>query len=378
MKKIQFEITTFIKFIGIFFLLLASPIVQAHEKVVIVPLLSSHSKPLKNIVTVAKANGDFSDPVAAVSSINDASVNNPYLIIIAPGEYTLTEGINMKEFVSITGSGENVTVLKGAISSENLGIASAIVQLSSNATLSNLTIKNTGGSTYSIGIYSDAWRSCSLENITITAMGTAKNYGIYNRYGLNKITNVSIMVSGGNTGIGIFNSTPVRQTIISDVKIDVGVTEYSTGIVNDGASPTMNNVTITATGNSYSCGVFSTGSVSSPTMVNSSVTASGEAEAEHVYGIRIEEWASFHMSNVSVSASGGVINYGLFSSYNSLSSIRRSTLSGDTYGLMQNGYDFGCSTVSQSTITNGVGGDGHKSCVACDNGAGIALANDCN
>ena len=284
----------------------------------------------------------------------------------------------MKEFVSITGSGENVTKLIGAISSEDLGIASAIVQLNSNATLSNLTIKNTGGNTHSIGIYSNAWRSCRLENLTITAMGAVKNYGVYNRDGLSKITNVSILVSGGNIGIGIFNSTPIGQTIISDVKIDVAVTEYSTGIVNDGASPTMNNVTIKATGNSYSCGVSSTGSISSPTMINSSVTASGEAEAEHVYGIRIEEWASFHMSNVSVSASGGVINYGLFSSYNSLSTIRRSTLSGDTYGLIQNGNDFGRSTVSQSTITNGVGGGGRKSCVACDDGSGSALSNDCN
>ena len=93
----------------------------AANKVVVIPLFDSSCtsgtcKPLKNIVTVAKANGMFTDPVAALNSITDASVTNPYLVVIGPGVYTVTAPVVMKEWVDITGSGENVTKIKGAIS----------------------------------------------------------------------------------------------------------------------------------------------------------------------------------------------------------------------------------------------------------------------
>ncbi len=97
---------------------------QAADKVVVIPLFG-HGKPLKNIVTVAKANGKFTDPVAAVNSITDASYDNPYLVVIGPGVYTLTHTLVMKPWVDITGSGENVTRLVGAISH---GESSAIIQ----------------------------------------------------------------------------------------------------------------------------------------------------------------------------------------------------------------------------------------------------------
>ena len=59
-------------------LLLLTPLtVLAQTKVVVIPLFGDDAKPLKNIVTVAKANGNFADPVAAVNSIKDASVSNP-------------------------------------------------------------------------------------------------------------------------------------------------------------------------------------------------------------------------------------------------------------------------------------------------------------
>ncbi len=103
------------------------PASQAADKVVVIPLLG-HGKTLKNIVTVAKANGKFTDPVAAVNSITGASENNPYLVVIGPGVYTLTHTLKMKPWVDITGSGENVTRLVGTISNDNEDESSAIVQ----------------------------------------------------------------------------------------------------------------------------------------------------------------------------------------------------------------------------------------------------------
>ena len=79
----------------------------AAEKVVIP--LDSAKKKLVHIVTVPVGDGDFTDPVAAVDSITDASAAKPYLVMIGPGVYTLTRTLVMKPFVTITGSGQDYT-----------------------------------------------------------------------------------------------------------------------------------------------------------------------------------------------------------------------------------------------------------------------------
>ncbi len=91
--------------------LLAPLTVLAQSKVVVIPLFGDDAKPLKNIITVAKANGNFTDPVAAVNSIGDASANNPYLVVIGPGVYTVTQPLEMNEHVDIIGSGLRVSKL---------------------------------------------------------------------------------------------------------------------------------------------------------------------------------------------------------------------------------------------------------------------------
>ncbi len=72
--------------IGLWFLL-APFTTFAANKVVVIPLMGDNP-PLKNIVTVARANGKFTDPVAAVNSITDASASNPYLVVIGSGGNT--------------------------------------------------------------------------------------------------------------------------------------------------------------------------------------------------------------------------------------------------------------------------------------------------
>ena len=96
---------------GIFgmLLLLAPLTVLAHTKVVVIPLFGDDVKRVNNIIIVAKANGHFTDPVAAVNSIKDASASNPYLVVIDRGDYTISQTLFMKEYVDIVGSGENVT-----------------------------------------------------------------------------------------------------------------------------------------------------------------------------------------------------------------------------------------------------------------------------
>ena len=137
-------VKTFASFAGIL-LLLAPLTVQAQTKVVVIPLFGDDPKPLKNIITVAKANGDFKDPVAAVNSITDASAENPYLVVIGPGVYTVTKTLAMKQYVDIVGSGKNLTKVKGAISTSKHNASSAIISGARTSALSSLTVENTGG-----------------------------------------------------------------------------------------------------------------------------------------------------------------------------------------------------------------------------------------
>ena len=304
-------------------LLLLTPLAAfAQNKVVVIPLFdgsctSGTCKPLKNIVTVAKAGGMYTDPVAAVASITNASEINPYLVVIGPGVYTVTMPVVMKPWVDIAGSGENVTKIKGAISTGGWS-TSAIVKGANHAVLSFLTVENTGGSTYSSGIYNG---NASPSMTHITAMGT-------------------------------------------------GATIHNYGVYNESSSPVMTNVTATATGGSQSYGVCN--SSSSPVMTNVTATATGGAT--YNIGVYNEESSSPVMTNVTATATGGTNSYGV-GNYSSSPVIRRSSMKGDKDGLYSE-YT-GTTTVSQSTIIMGVGGPGAKTCVACDNGFSTALDVNC-
>ena len=112
--KISTKVMNRILFSVVMLFLLAPLTVFPQDGFYVIPV--AINKPLKNVVTVAKANGIFTDPVAAVNSITDASATNPYLVVIGPGVYTVTSPVVMKPYVDITGSGENVTKITGALS----------------------------------------------------------------------------------------------------------------------------------------------------------------------------------------------------------------------------------------------------------------------
>lgn len=299
----------------------------AANKVVVIPLFdgacaSGTCKPLKNIVTVAKAGGMYTDPVAAVNSITDANESNPYLVVIGPGVYTITSTLQMKQWVDIAGSGENVTGIRGAISTGNTDASSAILSGSNHATLSSLTIENTGGSTHSIALYNNS-ASPTVSNVTASASGATFNYGVYNLSSSSVMTDVTAVATGGAVNYGVLNF---------------------------GSSPEMTGVAATVSrGSSQNHAVFNTAS-STPTMTCVTATAVGA-------------WPN---------------SYGIYN-YNSSPVIRRSTMSGANDGLLT--YTSGTTAwVSQSTIIGGVNslGSGTNKCVACDKGDGTPTDASCN
>ena len=303
--------------------LLAPITVLAQDDVILIPIVS-RAKPLKNVITVAKAKGDFTDPVAAVNSIIDASASNPYLVVIGPGVYNLTQILVMKAYVDIVGSGENVTKLQGAISTSNHDASSAIISGANNAALSSLTVQNTGGSTYSIALYNDS-AFPKVSHVTAKASGGTNNYGIFNfNSSWPTMTDVTAKASSGSANCGVYNY--------------------------DNCSPTMTGVTAKASLGYYSYGVENS-NTSSPTMIDMTVTASG--------------WTD---------------SYGVYNYSSSSPTIRRSTMEGTTYGLYTSGTS-STATLSQSTIIGGASAvsGGTNKCVACDNGDGGTLNNlTCN
>lgn len=290
--------------------------VQAADRVVVVPL--GGGKPLQNVVTVAKAGGKFTDPVAAMNSITDASATNPYLLLIGPGQYTLTSALRMKEYVDVSGSGETVTWLMGAISSTNIDETAAIVKGANNATLSNLSVSNTGGGQFSFGIYTTGLNiTARLQQISVYAKGGVANIGIINYTSSPFITGVNIAVQG-TTG-----------------------TQSSAGIYNyNNSLPTIIGVNALVWGGGQTNGIYND---ASPLVV---------------------------IDGANIFAYGGTTDRGVVNNNSNDVKIRRSTISGDTYGL----YNMTSTNtrVSQSTVINGVFGGGYT-CVASDDNLGHYL-----
>lgn len=133
-----------------------------------------------NVIVVAKSGGDFTDPVEAVNSISAASAANPYLIKIMPGVYDIgVNTIQMKEYVDIEGSGQNVTLITG-----NSGLMTGVINGILNAQLSNIAVTNTGGGEHAIAvadyrpyrnpIYSSPNGKFTLKNAKLLAL-TSQN-----------------------------------------------------------------------------------------------------------------------------------------------------------------------------------------------------------
>ena len=102
-------------------------------------------QPVGNIIIVAKSGGDFDDISDALDAITDASATNLYLIRIAPGIYTENDGIDLKSYVSIEGSGEGVTIIRGdgdAASPYSYGTSATVRAGNITAELRHLTVES--------------------------------------------------------------------------------------------------------------------------------------------------------------------------------------------------------------------------------------------
>lgn len=295
--------------------------IQAHSGVVVIPLTGDDAKNLKNVITVAKANGDFTDPVIAINSIPTTgpdipSAANRYLVVIGPGEYDSGgKPIEMQEWVSIQGSGRGSTKIFGAVSSLSEGTF-AVVLGASNATLSDITIENTGGADSS--------------------------YAVFNIFssGSPRIERVNAYASGGtfrNVGVGVLeDATPVITDVIAIA--EGSRTSIATGLLIDEAAPRVSNAI--AKGINGGLGTNGVEILQPPssgflTMINVKATAEGGGGTAggNSSGVYLNNAGSPVIENLfALGIAGSGDNYGVYI-IKSSPFIKESLLSGTTEGL---------------------------------------------
>lgn len=88
------------------------------------------------VVVSPDGRGDFTDPVAAMAAITDASAAKPYLVKLLPGVYTVSSPIVMQPFVDIEGSGRGVTTIVGAA----MELGENLIELAGGSELRSLSL----------------------------------------------------------------------------------------------------------------------------------------------------------------------------------------------------------------------------------------------
>ncbi|MFZ4719564.1 MAG: hypothetical protein ACOYMR_09070 [Ilumatobacteraceae bacterium] len=218
------------------------------------------------VIWVAKSGGQFTSLSAALASITNNGPAQRYVIKVAPGTYIETASVALKSYVDVEGSGQHVTTITCACgsnvdpTSDGLSAVLRVTGPGSVVSVRGVTVNNTGSNlTYSAGIWtgSTAPGDVSLVDVTSTAIGgTSISIGVSNTRSSPTMTNVTATATGATTNLGVFDHT---------------------------SSPTMTNVTATATGGSRNFGIWNQLS-SSPTMT--SVKASGTGGTTG-YGVQL-------------------------------------------------------------------------------------------
>lgn len=290
------HLLSFVAFLTVCFLL--SP-AEAQDKVVVIPLNSA--KKLSKVVTVSAQGGDFTDPVAAVNSITDATATNPYLVLIGPGVYRLGGGsLQMKPFVDIQGSGENTTRIVGSIDSRTSGV----VRGSDDSELRFVTVENEGGGHYAIAIYNNG-SSPRITNVTAMVSGASTHYAVFNQLASPLISNTTIIAKGGQYNYGLFDDNSSSKVTHATVSVSAGA---------------GNNVAVRP--------IFS-----DSTITDSQISVIGGGSSENI-GINIYGNASTLVNcHISVLSSGGGTHYGVKNTYGDGTRIEHSRIDSVGYGI---------------------------------------------
>ncbi|HEX8681847.1 MAG TPA: pectinesterase family protein [Ardenticatenaceae bacterium] len=284
-------------------------------------LFALDTPPIAQVVWVAKSGGDFTSVQAALVSITDASVSKPYLIKVAPGIYT--ERVSLKPFVAVEGAGEEKTVIRwtGGTQEAMTVPTSATMVGAPNAEVRHLTVESDASGTtnnHAIALWNAS--SPKLLHVTLRATGGAKSYGIFNNTSASPaMDNLTITASGAsysNTGIYNYNASSPTMT---NVQVNASGNGSSNTAVHNymSSSPRMTDIQASASGDNGSNTAVLNYTTSAPRMTNVQATAQGNTSNNSgVYNYNFSLPRMNHVTIV-VSGRGGTIHYGLYNSHSS-------------------------------------------------------------
>lgn len=237
----------------------------------------------------------------ALAGITDASAFKSYVIKLDPGGYNVwATQLVMKPFVDIEGSGQGSTSISGLGNADG-SYLTGIIQAAPQAELRNLSVVSTGsGQTTSIGIYVPSGANPSIRDVTIQAGNASNNWGIRSLGASPTIQNVTISVSvAGSQSYGIGTTSSYANPTIKHTVVNLsGSGSYAYGLYSDGVSAPLElrDLEISIVGSSvgsYGFYVDNVGSGQTFLLTGSTVTVSG---------------ATFNYGVVFYGGAGGVLN----------------------------------------------------------------------
>ncbi len=195
-----------------------------------------------------------------------------------------------------------------------------------------------------VGASNAALRSLTVENTGGSAYATA----LYNNGASPSVLQVSLMASGGtSSNYGVHNVAAASPTLTNVTATASGAASNNFA-VNDfnASSPMMTNVTLAASGGSLNFGVYNT-TAAAPIMNSVTVIASGGSENIGVFNSS----SAPAMTNVTLTASGGSFaNYGVYNTGAASSTMTNVTVTAS--GAAPNNYGV-YNDASSFSITNG-------------------------
>jgi hypothetical protein len=320
-----------------------------------------------NVVWVAPAGGDFTSVNDALASITDNDTSHPYVIKIAPGTYTEAGGIDMKDFVDIEGSGQDVTTITCACGSATSPASADGASATLRATGPNLhsevrqiTVVNTGSDIYSTAIwtYLVGARTLTFTGVTAQASGGDGNYGIWNQNSSPTMRDLVATSTGDNS-----TSTEGFAVTIVGSNYDNSTTWA------------MDRVTARATGAKSAIGVRVTNSTSLVRTTRVDALAISYAGTGASSAGFVADSARLFVDSGSGQAGAtatGAVGYGIYAVTGSQLVATNSLLIGFTRAIFTDNPS--SSTVSRSTIGGGSSGAGVYRCSYNIDLQGVALA----
>jgi hypothetical protein len=280
------------------------------------PISASKIQRLANVVVVAKSGGDYTNPIAALQAITDATPANRYVVRIMPGTYSIgAASLQMKPYVDIEGSGQEVTVLSGSFSNwGEWNNDSAVVEVVRDSELRNLTVENVGTSE----AQATAIRASggSIASVTARATGTGAASvvnAIVTYQGGPSVTHVTAIASAGSRANGFKNRSNSAATI-SDATIlamsnGAANTGSGCGVWNDSNAspgPSITNVSIVSRGEAGGTAVGVENHYSPATIRGSSIQTTNSFEQR---GLLVTWDSTVIVENSSIDSSGSVALY---------------------------------------------------------------------